>query len=400
MSEKGAKIANQVYEGLHKIPGVNRIIGKLEIAYNQFWIDRHQEKAVEFKLKIGELNLRVGVLDKSKKEIESVIEDLKQQNIPGVESLQLKLQDIERQKVELLNEKDKIQSKFEARDNKIKLYTNERDRVADKLINRYEEKLKPMEAELERLQTYRDHLDLLAAVTETKHKEQLAKLDNIEKKKNQIEEALRRAGMSEGEIRRFEAIKQLEEILRGGREKLRIEKENLARRKAEIDEKIARVDAKANSYRDKREEFVRVKAGRPIKIGVAPRQKSAEFEGEEIVKAHPRSETVYEESSVSADVEMESEIEKESTKEDKERLEISAYINGWNTFLKENFKDSAKLVNLKDFLKSTSLLKNYRLDFKDFKNILGKYLKYRKIPMDQFNQSIDKFFEQKVKIEE
>jgi len=397
MSEGGEKIANQVYEGLYKIPDANRVVGKLEIAYNQFWIDRHQEKAVQFKEKMDGLDLRVGAFDQSKKEIESVIENFKQQNIPGVESLQIKLQDIDRQKAGLLNEKDRAQSKFEARDNKLKLYTNERDRVADKLIERHEEKLKPMEAEMERLQTFKDQTDLLVAVTEVKHKEQLAKLGDIEKKKTQIEEALRRTGMSEKEIGKFEAIKQLDEVLVGGREKVRIEKENLARRKAEINERIAKVDAKANLYRDKREEFVRVKEGRPIKIDVAARQRGAEFKGEEETRAHPRSEAAYEADSVSAGVERGSEVEEESA-EDKEKLQTAAFIGGWNTFLKETYKD-AKFIDGKDFLRATGLSEKHRLDFKDFKNILGKYLKYRKLPVDQFNRSIDKFFEQKVKVE-
>ncbi len=42
MSDKGIKIAGRVYKGLYDIPIINRVVGKLEIAYNQFWIDRHQ----------------------------------------------------------------------------------------------------------------------------------------------------------------------------------------------------------------------------------------------------------------------------------------------------------------------------------------------------------------------
>jgi len=219
MSEEGRRIANQGYKGLYEIPGVNKIVGKGEIAYNQFWVDRHQEKVIRFKDKVDGLSLRVSTLDQSKKEIESVIENLRQQNIPGVESLQIKLQDIDRQKAVLLREKDSIQSKLEAKNNKMRLYANERDRVADKLIGRYEEKLRPIEAELEKLQTFRDQADLLVAVSEARHKGLLAKLDGIEKKKNQIENALRRAGMSDREIGKFEAIKQLDRLLTDGQKK-------------------------------------------------------------------------------------------------------------------------------------------------------------------------------------
>jgi hypothetical protein len=311
----------------------------------------------------------------------------------------MKLQDIDRQKAGLLNEKDKAQSKLEARDNKLKLYTNERDRVADNLIGRYEEKLKPMEAELEKLSTFRDQADLLAAVTEAKHKEQLNKLGDIEKKKTQIEEALRRTGMSEKEIRKFEAIEQLDEMLTSGREKVRIEKENLVRRKAEINKRIAKVDKEANTYRDKREKFVRAKESRPIEIDVDARQRGAVFKGDEKTRAHPRGEAAHETSSIPGGTERESEIEEKGA-EDKERLQVVDLVGGWNTFLKETYKDTAELIDAKDFLRATRLSEKNKLDSEDFKNILRKYLKYRKLPAGQFNQSIDKFFEQKVKIGE
>jgi len=69
MSEEGIKIASQVYEGLYNTPHVNRIVGKLEIAYNQFWIDKYQQKAAKFKGKIDSLDLRIGAIDESKKKL-------------------------------------------------------------------------------------------------------------------------------------------------------------------------------------------------------------------------------------------------------------------------------------------------------------------------------------------
>lgn len=399
ISEGGKKIASQVYEGLYKIPGVNRVVGKLEIAYNQFWIDKHEEKAVQFKNKMDGLGLKSEAFEQSKKEIESVIQDLKQQNIPGVESLELKIKVIDQQKINLLNEKDKVQSKFEARENKTKLYTNERDRVADKLIGRYNEKLEPMEKELENLQTCKDQADLIITVTEVKHKEQAEKLDNIEKRKTQVEEALRRTGMSEKEIRKFEAVKTLDGFLNQGRENIRIEKENLAKRKAEINQKIAKVDAKANPYRDKREEFARVKEGRPLKIEVPTRERGRDFTGTEETTPHTRAESSR--SEYSSSYERESPVETEEVvEEDKERLNTVSFISGWNAYLQEKYgkKLPGEMIDPKDFLRSTRLSAEHKLDFKDFKNILTKYYKFRKIPADKLNKSIDKFFAEKIKV--
>ena len=402
MSEGGKKVASSVYEGIYKIPGINKVVGKLEIAYNQFWVDRHEEKAVGFKNKMDGFDVKIGAFDKSKKEIESLVENFRQQGVPGVESLQLKLKEIDSGKMDLLNEKDKAQSKFEARENKVKVYANERDRVADKLIGRYNEKLEPMEKELENLQTYRDQADLLIAVTEVQHNEQIAKLGDIEKKKTQIEEALRGTGMSEKEIRKFEAVKQLDGFLSQGREKIKIEKENLARKKAEINEKIAKVDAKANPYRDKREEFTRVKEGRPIKINVETRTRGAVFRGEEETSSHTRAErpeTVYAGGESSAETEAE-EIE---TEEDREKLKTSQYVSGFNSYLQEKYGKGKvpanEVIDVKDFLRMTKMSADYKLDFKDFKNIITKYYKFRKMPTEKLNKNIDNFFKEKIKVE-
>jgi len=398
MSEQAKNIANQVYEGLYKTPGINKIVGKLEIAYNQLWIDKHQEKAAKLKEKIDGFDLRINALNQSEKEIKLAIEDLKQQNIPGVESLQIKIQDIERQKEELLNKKDRVQSKFEERENKLKLYVNERDLVADRFITHYEEKLEPLELELKKLQNYRNQLDLLAVVTEAKYKEQSAKLDNLRKKKVQIENTLHHAGMSEKEIRKNEAIKQFEKIILENQKKIRsdysLEKEKLTRSKAEINKKIAKVDAKANPYRDKREEFVRIKERRPIRMEVAPRQKE-EFKDEEKIEAHPRIEV----RPVEKSIPNKSGAEKEP--KNKEKLPISDLLHYWNNFLREVYKNEAMLIDekdfLRDFLQLINLPKDSKLDFEDFKDVLGKYLKSRKLSKKQFKQSIDKFFEKKIK---
>lgn len=382
MSEKGKNLAGKFYEGLYKIPGVNKIVGKMEIAYNQFWADKHEAKAANLKGRMDAVDLGNGALDQSKKEIESVIENLKQQQMPGVESLQLKLRDIDEKKAGLQNKKDKIQSKFEYRDNKKKLYTNERDRIADKLIGRYNEKLEPMEKELERLQDSKDRMDLQIAATEIKHKESMTKLADMENNKTKVENALRVTGMSPRQVRNFEAIKVLETLLADGREKIRMEKEELTRRKAEINQKIAKVDAKANPYRDKRGEFARVKERRPIEMEVKARKRE-EFKGEEDIKGTTREE-----------------FETESGNE--EQQELQAYISGWNVFLQEKYGKggiSGELIEGDRFSKETGLSKDTKVDFEDFKNVLAKYYKVAKLPKDKFDKSIDEFFDKKIKAE-
>lgn len=405
MSESAKNLANQAYEGLYKIPGVNRIVGKLEIGYNQLWSDRHEEKAVGFKNKMDDLDLKSNILDETRKEVESTIEEMREENAPRIESMQLKLKVLDAEKIDLLNKKDKIQSKFESRENKNKLYINKRDAIADKLINRYDEKLKPMEKELERLQSEKDQADLLAAVTEVKHEDRLTKLQEIENKKTRIEETLRKIGTKENKIKRDTAIKILDSILKEGREKIRIEKQNVEEKKAKIDQKTAKADAKANPYRDKRGEFVRVKEGRPVKIDVQTRTRE-EFDSEkEEVKTHARQEqenveTYTYNSGDSAETKNEYEEEQEDIEKDDGKLENAFYASSWNVYLQEKYGKSIskELINLSDFVKTTKLPGNYRLDFKNFKKILGIYYKVKKLPIDKFNKNIDEFFKKKIEI--
>lgn len=74
MSDKAKEYAGRAYEGLYKIPVVNRVVAKVEIAYKQFWADRHEEKAVKFKGKIESINQRDSLLVASKNEIRTTIE--------------------------------------------------------------------------------------------------------------------------------------------------------------------------------------------------------------------------------------------------------------------------------------------------------------------------------------
>lgn len=392
MSEKGRAIAGQVYEGIHKVPVLDRVVSKMEISYSQFWADRHEEKAIEHKDKVTGFDVRIGAFDRSKQEIETVIVDLKQKNIPGVESLQVKLREIENQRLNLLDEKDKAQSKLEKRTNKMKLHTNERDRVADNLISKYNETLVPMEKELENLETSKDQVDLFISVAEVRHKEQDAHLADIEKRKTEIIEALRRTGMSDKEIGKFGAVESINEILAEGREKVKKEKEDLARRKAEINTKVARVDAKANTYRDRREEFMRVKQRRPVVVEMATRQRGTDLRGGEETVGHTRNErvdaTIVDEE-VSADVAKEGTVEEEGEK----RFEVPSYVIAWNKYLLKKYgkKVGVEKLDTKEFLKSTGLREGDKLEAKDFKNILTKYYKYRKFKVPNLDKDMSEF---------
>lgn len=392
LSEGGKQIASSLYEGLYKLPVISRVVGKIEIAYNQFWKIRHEKKAVKFKTEMDQMDMRDKALAQSQQQIEAMIKELQEQGLPGSESLQLKIQEIDRQRNQLLTKRDRIQSKFEARENKTKTYTNERNKIADRLIERYEGKLEPMEKELEQLSVYRDEAELQMAVLEAEHKDEKMRLDKIEKQKSKHEEMLRTAGFSENEIRKFDSIVALEDQLATGYEQMKTDKKALSGQMDKLNKRIAKQDAKANPFRDKREEFVRIKSDKPLEIAVPKREKSENPSDTESTEEHNRME-----SSTS-----ENEPEKESTSsnesveyEEKDtRLSVSTLVSSWNQHLMEEFKDSLTpqdTLEQTDFVKTTKLSPDKKLDSADFKKIVTKYYKLKRKPIDKLKKSIDKF---------
>jgi len=142
---------------------------------------------------------------------------------------------------------------------------------------------------------------------------------------------------------------------------------------------------------------VRVKERRPIKVDVTTRRKGEVFTGGEEAEIHRRAEASHEKGPTTSRLETESEIGAEA--KDKKQLQSAALLAGWNAFVKETYQDAGRLVDPKDFLRATRLFENEKLDFSNFKDILGKYLKLKKVPMKQFNESIDAFFEKIAKAE-
>jgi hypothetical protein len=337
-----------------------KIVGKLEIAYNQFWINRHEEKAVEKKGEMEEIDAKIGALGREEEETKTKIKTLTEQGLPGVAVLQLKLKVLNAQKIELLGKKDKAQSKFEKRENKSKPYVNKRDQIANKLIEAYDQKLEPMEEVLEELQTQREEVDLLMMGIEIRHKELLGKLENIEERRKAYIETSRLSGLQAEQIKEDKVISDLEKELEEGRKKMALEQKSLEQRRNILNEKIAKADGKANPYRDKRENFVRIKNNRPIDFGVPTRKREQSSNQTESTSAHTGQES-------SGNVNPSRGIETG------EQKDVSYLINIWIAKQKTEIRSRKFPFIASDFLKGATLKKETKINFEDFKRILTQY---------------------------
>jgi hypothetical protein len=383
--ESLSKIPEKAAEGVYNLPGVARFLGKMEITYNQFWADKHEEKALGLKDKMDNFDLKTKTLEGAQKDLEEKIEGFKKSGFP-VGSLALGLRDIERQKEEIAKKRDVIQSKFESRDNNRKLYIGERDRVADTLINRYDEKLKPFEKTIEDLKISRDQLDLASTISEIKNVQQEEKYKILEQDIKKTEDALRASGKREWTIGRDKTLNLVRAEIINGRKEITTRRENIAKERSELNRKIAEADEKANPLRDKRGEFIRIKNGRPIDINVKQRKREENVSFEEEIKDNSREESFGEKPEEIPSGTFEDGVEEIEDLEIKEVLPLPVLISIWNSHLKRSSKVDnfqSKLINVKDFVKAQQMFGEVDLSFKDFRKILEDYYKIKEIPIEK-----------------
>ena len=71
MSEPGKKLANKLYEGMYNIPGVDRVVGTLEIAYHQGWQKSYEKKQTELTEEKNNLAQKANLLGECLVEVEA-----------------------------------------------------------------------------------------------------------------------------------------------------------------------------------------------------------------------------------------------------------------------------------------------------------------------------------------
>lgn len=380
LPERSRSVLRRMYDRIAEEPELRRVVGKMEIAYHQYFLDKNQERSARLKTSLDVVDARLQGLEEARAEIETSVADLARDGSPGSEALQLSLQKLDRSRGKIMAERDKVQTDFEAIDNKAKLRTTKRDAVADRLISAYDRELLPLETELEALQTARDQAELTAAVTEAKHEEMTTRAEGLEEQRNRIAESMRRGGVSEKDIRRV--TETFDITIEGIAAQISRDQEELAARKLEIDKRVAKVDDDANPYRDKREEFVRIKNSRPIDIEVETRTREAVFYGETPTEGHPR--PIGEGPGASAEMDA-------PVAEADPRPDISAYLNQWNEHLASQSADGAAPVDPEDFTRAAGIREAQKMNPGKFKKILAAYLKLRKVPSEQYAKALSSF---------
>ncbi|HEY0964265.1 MAG TPA: hypothetical protein VGE31_00525 [Candidatus Paceibacterota bacterium] len=253
MSDKGRAVAGALYEGINRIPGVSRLTAKAEIAYNQFFITHHERVAAIQGEKIADLSARASALNETARELEGAIETLKGLSNANFESLQKKVSKFYRERSELLSQQAQLELRQNERVTNAERFIAERDRVADRLINTYQEKLSLVDARVEKLRDDQEHLALQIEAAEHLNQDELKRLAAVEEQKKIIEQALIASGQSLAPLRSIE-----QEIRRG--------RETIAKKQAEyrdhmntMKERINAAEAKGAPFKTRKQEFINLK---------------------------------------------------------------------------------------------------------------------------------------------
>ncbi len=396
MSERGKKFFSDIYDSAKsKLPDPASFLGKIGIAYNQLWMNKHEEKAAKLKGKMDKIEMQRGALKKAKDEISRVVENLKKQGIPGSESLQVKMRVLEQKDAKFLNKKDKIQSKFEDRDNRLALYKNDRDRIAKSFISKYDQKLSPVESELRGL---KKELAEVCVAGEERLNGCTEQIAGWESQRESIRAAYKLAGDSDRQIRKDSAVKMLDQLIKSSQKNTAKLEKMLSQKKASINEEIARLDKNANPYRDRRETFVRTTGLKPVRAEVSGRERGAVSSQEEEVRSSSREkeEAVVADSDERVD-ESEKKDEEEKTEnpidgsnvensaEEEKKVEVGLFINYFNRKIIEKFGSKSKFyIDRNEFTRESNVKIDERVEKEDFNKMLINYYKKKKIDIREF----------------
>lgn len=366
---KQEKQKDQVFET--EYTGGGGLLDKMKLFFSERGVRGQKEKVTNLKREVKTADSQIKKLEDARRKAESAIRELEDSltgeegkkleaagfNVASLQpdSLQTELSDIDDQIEELRNESTAFKEELETEEEKISTYTEKRDAIADRIIGRYNEKLKPIEENLTELKEEKANIDLEIALLRTEHKEPTTILNNLEKQKNQLEKSLRAAGIEEIDIKNNETLKNLNDMIRQGRKKMRVEMARLDKEKQKIGKKIAKAEKKANSYKNKRREYIRIRGGE---------QKKENISGTKEIR---------------------------DVKENKIRLPIKSYIKDWNDY-SENLE-----INEDDFINTISSIReskgweNREVNLEEFIDILRNYSKIPSKPITLSEKDLSDF---------
>jgi hypothetical protein len=336
LSDDAKELFANVYESLYKIPVANKLAAKLAISYQQFWLDRHQEKAQKPYEEVMKEVTRIETLKQHNDNLRQKI--AQETDFKKKTELSKKLYNNDKELSKLEKSRNKAQSKVEKRQNKMALYANERNSIALKLIDYYDDKLVPIESEISNIKLYETEAELIVAELEIQNEERQLELGA---KQQQLESELSdlRQNFSDKEINKHGYVDELKNEIFVIKKEIIEAKEEVRQILLDITKQRQRAEKRANPYRDKKAAFEAVTKRSFMSYSMPSREYTVANEEVYQTTTHPRNITESADSKDSNSFQSPESAEKSNKRNVGEysnpNPKVSDLVDSWNKYISD-----------------------------------------------------------------
>lgn len=231
-----------------------KTIDKAQLMWNGRLLERHERKSAELSTQISRAEKDAALLEKAAGNRASFLEEFKKKHpdysgdLSKLERETVKVkQDFQKRIEKISQTKDKLETKLQYRNDKKAVYENKRKTIVEGVSEKIGERLSPHEKRMEKLQGRKEKL-------ETEINDFTALKDNFHQEVEELEADLSQANFRVERKMLKEAISLIKKELRGAEKNI----ETRHRQKITIETRLAKINKKANKWRDLRNAFIRV----------------------------------------------------------------------------------------------------------------------------------------------
>jgi spore coat protein CotF len=349
-------------ENIRKMNYWEKIAGKIEIACRQKMADFKEDKAEDLRSEFQTKDKKISLLKDVEKKLEDGIKKLSSNAFFRGTAMNRRLRATKRQIEKLEKDRDLVKAKYEKQYGQMQSFMKERNIVANRFIEDYNEKMAPLEREMDRFKITRDAFDLEFSVESARQNNALRELDVIEDSILEVEQSMAEAGSSRREINK--AVKEMRKVIVHEKTIISKQKEKLEFRRHKILREEDRIKSRIEPYRVHQKVFIDI-------INRGPGIEKTELKPEKTSTTTATWENTYE----------------SKTKE----FVVFDTIEEWNKDLASKTNDVEEIIDINDFQKETRIESTDKFSAKDIQRILENYYKKKKVSSNIFKTDFKDF---------
>ena len=363
MPENAKNIASQMYDGIYSIPGVNRAAARAETTWNQFWINRKQDRVIELNDKVREISRDEAILNESEAALAEALEDVRSAGFGSTAKIEKGLRQIASRKIELGEKKTKYEEKVRRKQESMTSFVEKRNEITDRMVSKYEERMRPLETKMENLSGLQDAIEFQITVMKVDHEEKMLEIAALSDRRTKVYEALRSAGQLDTNGN-HPALRPFDDVINAAKIKIAKAEAKANAKKQPIESKINKTKAKAEIYSARKREFTAIKERKLYVSETTSPTRSQENVGLEETR-------------------LESGFAEEENLAESSRLSIGTFLDKWNEYLTDSVRDEKQRTSLTidktEFLRGARWNDSKELDYEHFVKVVEGYYRIRKV---------------------